>query len=553
MSTVRNRRFLWIMPAVAILFASAVSIWTGMENQRVHRDFDRVYEAHVESVARLIWESTRGAARALDALYALSEETLALTARLIARVDIEDPGERKRLLSGGIRAWLIGETWKELSGDWGPVVEDGRAGFKQEMKNADESEIVEGGGANRYGLYCSRFSVSRKTVIVCRDAEELAGLRRETGLGPLLRQVVGKGVVYAVIQDEKGMLASSPGAEVSSFEQDAELGGVLAGDRRGMTFRTINSPAEPLFEGLGPFPLPDGTTALLRVGVDASPMLAVQASIEWRHRVLYLVVGLLVLISLAGTWILDRWAIRKREAERMLAAREEESHHWQTISQMAQTVAHEVRNPLNTIKMAAQRLQREFSIPDSEQADYQELVGMLQSESDRVNHVVSEFMELGKPLVLEIESLPLLEIVEQALMPLRVRAGQEGKRIEAGVAAGKKVRLDRRRFTQIVSNLVGNALDAVGAGGTVLVQADVDADGLHLEIIDDGPGMDTGTLERVQKPFMTTKARGTGLGLSIARRLIEAHQGRFGLSSEMGKGTRSRVFFPMKPEVQSGG
>ncbi len=549
MSTGRNIRFLWIMPAVAILFASAVGVWTGMEHRRVHRDFNRVFEAHVESVARLIWESTRGAARALDVLYALSEESLALTARLIASVDVEDPGERKRLLSGGIRAWLIGKTWKELSGDWGPVVEDGRAGFKQEMKNADEAEIVEGGRANRYGLYCARFGVSGKKVIVCRDAGELAGLRRETGLGSLLRQVIGKGVVYAVIQDEKGMLASSPGAEVSSFEQDAELGRVLAGDRPGMAFRMINRPAEPLFEGLGPFPLPDGTTALLRVGVDASPMLAVQASIEWRHRVLYLVVGLLVLISLAGTWILDRWAIRKRETERMLAAREEESRHWQTISQMAQTVAHEVRNPLNTLKMAAQRLQREFSIQDSEQSDYQELVGMLQSEADRVNHVVSEFMELGKPLVLKLENLPLLEMVEQALMPLRVRAGQEGKRLEADVAAGKKARLDRRRFVQIVSNLVGNALDAVDEGGLVRVRADIDKDGLNLVVMDEGSGMDAQTLERVQKPFVTTKARGTGLGLSIARRLIEAHKGTFELESLPGKGTQAHIFFPIIPEA----
>jgi signal transduction histidine kinase len=329
---------------------------------------------------------------------------------------------------------------------------------------------------------------------------------------------------------------------VSSFEQDPGLVAVLGGDRPGMTFRMLE---KKLFEGLGRFPLPDGSTALLRVGVDASPMLAVQADIEWRHRVLYMVVGLLVLISFAGTWLLGRWARRRREAEVLLSAREEESRHWQTISQMAQTVAHEVRNPLNTLKMAAQRLQREFSIPDSERTDYQELIGMLQNEADRVNQVVSEFMELGKPLVLDYTRLPFSEFLEEALMPLRVRAGQENKRIEVEAVSSKQVRLDRRRFAQIIANLVGNALDA---GDLVRLQTDVKDDGLHLEISDNGPGMDAGTLERVQKPFMTTKARGTGLGLSIARRLIEAHSGTFGLSSEQGKGTRARVFFPMNPE-----
>jgi signal transduction histidine kinase len=540
--TPRSIRFLWIMPVVVVLFAVAVIVWTQVEHRRVRRDFDRVFEGHVESVARLIWESTRGATRALDTLYVLSEESLALTARLISRVNLEDPEEQTRLETGGVRAWLISRSGEELTGNWGPVEAAGRAGFQNEILGAGEGEIVEGGLAGQHGLYCAHFNVRWRKVIVCREAEELAGLRRDTGLGPLLRQVVGKGVVYAVIQDEIGLLAGSPGAEVSSFEQDPELVAVLGGERPGMTFRMLEN---NLFEGLGPFPLPDGSTALLRVGVDASPMLGVQAGIEWRHRVLYIVVGLLVLISFAGTWLLSRWARRQREAEALLLAREEESRHWQTISQMAQTVAHEVRNPLNTLKMAAQRLRREFLVPESERGDYQELIGMLENEADRVNQVVSEFMELGKPLVLEYSRLPLDDVLEEALMPLRVRAGQEGKSVEVEGASSKPVRLDRRRFAQIISNLVGNALDA---GNAVRVRADVGDDGLRLLIKDDGLGMDAGTLERVQKPFMTTKARGTGLGLSIARRLIEAHSGTFELSSEPGKGTQARVFFPMKSE-----
>ena len=230
MSAPRRTRYLWVMPAVVILFAAAVIVWTRVEHRRVRRDFDRVFEGHVESVARLIWESTRGATRALDTLYALSEESLALTARLLSRVNVEDPGERERLESGGVRAWLIGRSGEEPAGNWGPVGADERAGFRDEIQNASEGEIVEGGRVGGYGLYCAHFGVRNRMVIVCRDAEELAGLRRDTGLGPLLRQVVGKGVVYAVLQDEAGLLAGSPGAEVSSFQQDGELGGVLGSD-----------------------------------------------------------------------------------------------------------------------------------------------------------------------------------------------------------------------------------------------------------------------------------------------------------------------------------
>ena len=153
--------------------------------------------------------------------------------------------------------------------------------------------------------------------------------------------------------------------------------------------------------------------------------------------------------------------------------------------------------------------------------------------------------ELGKPLVLEYSRLPLSDLLEEALMPLRVRAGQEGKSIELDGASAKQVRLDRRRFAQIISNLVGNALDA---GDAVRVRADVGDDGLHLVVEDDGPGMDAQTLERVQKPFMTTKARGTGLGLSIVKAIVELHQGQVFAESELGKGSKFGFRLPVLKE-----
>ena len=72
--------------------------------------------------------------------------------------------------------------------------------------------------------------------------------------------------------------------------------------------------------------------------------------------------------------------------------------------------------------------------------------------------------------------------------------------------------------------------------------------GLHLVVEDNGPGMDADTLEKVQQPFVTTRARGTGLGLSIVRRLVEAHGGRLQLQSEKGQGTKARVFLPHREE-----
>jgi signal transduction histidine kinase len=233
-----------------------------------------------------------------------------------------------------------------------------------------------------------------------------------------------------------------------------------------------------------------------------------------------------------------------------LAEKEEEHRHWHTIGHMAATVAHEVRNPLNTLKMIAQRLRREFTIAEDEQQDFEEMVDLLSSESERVNRVVTEFLELGRPLKLEFQTLKVARVVSEAVMPLKLRAEQEDKVLQVENNCERDIRLDRGRFSQIVTNLVNNALDAVDTGGVVTISASCDAENLHVQVIDNGPGMSQEHLDSVMKPFFTTKSKGTGLGLPLTRRLVEAHDGQLDLSSELGQGTRADLVLPLKKNVE---
>ncbi len=541
-------RFQWLLPSAVILIGAAVGVWASFEQGRVRHELDRAFEEHVESVARLIFEGTREATAAIDVLYALSEESLASAARLAARIESNRKPTEEALASEGVRVWLVRAEPERLVGAWGPVEQDSRRAFVREILDAEPSEIVEWGQARRHGLYCAYFRMDPETVVVCKDGKELARLRRETGLGPLLVEVARKGVVYAAIQDSSGILASSPGARLSRWDDDPHLARALEAKQPQMVFRILDDPERPLFEGIGPFPLPDGTVAVLRVGVDASHLFAVREGLDRRHRLLLVVVVALVLVSLFGTWLLRRREKRRIEAEQRLAARDQESRHWRTIGQMASTVAHEVRNPLNTLKMVAQRLGREFQVQQAERDDFHELLNTLQGEADRVNAVVSDFLDLGRPIVLEEETVPASSLLQEAAVPLRLRAEQEGKRLVVQPAGEGYLRVDRRRFEQVLSNLTSNALDAVQEGGTVRVTAEVKDGGLHLIVEDDGPGMDAETLDRIQHHFVTTRAKGTGLGLSVARRLVEAHGGRLALSSEPGRGTRAEVFLPASKE-----
>jgi signal transduction histidine kinase len=165
--------------------------------------------------------------------------------------------------------------------------------------------------------------------------------------------------------------------------------------------------------------------------------------------------------------------------------------------------------------------------------------------------VVGDFLELGRPLTLQRERVAASEVIQEAIAPLRLRAEQEHKSIVLDQAGDGTISLDRRRFAQVINNLVGNALDAVSENGRIAINHRYRAAGLDLEIADDGPGMDAALLERVQQPFVTTKAHGTGLGLPLARRLVEAHGGTLTLESQPGHGTTVRLFIPPEEEAHA--
>jgi signal transduction histidine kinase len=535
------------------LLGAGTSLWATHERERVCHEIEHGFEAHAASVARLIREGAREAAASIDTIYALSERNLATTVRLFADTDPDRSEAGGRIRAAGFEVLVMQKPSGLYSGVWGAVAEDERPSLIQEVMRGEPGRIVETSAARGLGLFCARYETERGNLVACRQADELSELRRRTGIGPLLRQVAQRDVVYAAIQDSSGIIAASPGARLSSWSADPMLAEVLERNRS-LTFRTIeaggggggHSGQTPLFEGLGSIRLPDGSSAVLRVGVDASSLASVRRGVERRHRMLLLSVISLVLLSVAAAWFLDRWNKRRLQMERQLAEREEENRRWQTVGQMAATVAHEVRNPLNTIKMAAQRLGGEFRVPEEERAEYAELVGLLQSESDRVDGVVTEFLELGRPVTLQRESTPCDELIEQAVLPLRLRADKEAKLFSVAVEDGREVRLDRRRFGQIITNLVGNALDAVPEAGSVRVSALVKADTLEVAVEDDGPGMDEQTLRQVQQPFFTTKVGGTGLGLPLAVRLAEAHGGQLSIDSSPGRGTRVRLLLPLR-------
>jgi len=324
------------------------------------------------------------------------------------------------------------------------------------------------------------------------------------------------------------------------------LAQVREGAPDGQQGRMLDRDGQTVYEVIGPLDLVDGTRAVVRTALDAGELVRFRTRIDHRQTVMGGVLGGAVLLSLALAFVMGRAARRRAEYLDAMRRREEEGRHWQSLGQMAATVAHEVRNPLNTIGMALQRMTREVRVEPADQEGFRDLLAMSVDASDRVERVVAEFLELGKPLELDRRAHPADGLVNEALASLAMRAGAEGKTLQIRCACSGDVVVDRQRFGQIVANLVANALDAVGPGGNVTVDAECEPGTFRLVVSDDGPGMDGATLSRVQEAFVTTKAHGTGLGLPLARRLAEAHGGTLVLQSAPGIGTHATLVLPAK-------
>ncbi|MFC1595303.1 nitrogen regulation protein NR(II) [Gemmatimonadota bacterium] len=213
-----------------------------------------------------------------------------------------------------------------------------------------------------------------------------------------------------------------------------------------------------------------------------------------------------------------------------------------SLGSMATKVAHEIRNPLGSVKGLGQ-LALESLEEGSEPYQYLERIVR---EVDRLSNIVGELLEYSQRRPLTLESADVNAIVKEGLEMARFRLGERGPTIlqELDLAL-QPLRMDRNRLLQAFLNIVVNALQAVGMDGAVTVATFREersrGDRVVIEVSDNGPGIQPDVLEHIFDPFYTTKDSGSGLGLSIAHTIVREHQGRLEVESKPGQGTTFRI------------
>lgn len=219
-----------------------------------------------------------------------------------------------------------------------------------------------------------------------------------------------------------------------------------------------------------------------------------------------------------------------------------------TLGELAAGIAHEIRNPLASIKGSAEILQD----PSTPQAKKEEFVRVMLAEIEKLNRFVVNFLELGQFKRLNRENANLNDIIKDMLGIIDFQLKKKGIALQTNFAELPHLQLDVAQMEHAILNLLLNAVSAMPKGGALsLTTASEDHAGggrARIDIVDTGEGIPPEHLRHVYDPFFTTKSEGTGLGLSVVRRVINAHDGDIEIRSEPGKGTRATLMIPVESE-----
>lgn len=275
---------------------------------------------------------------------------------------------------------------------------------------------------------------------------------------------------------------------------------------------------------------------IIFVGLDMSS--AEQARIaDTKH---YIFMGIvLLLVGFAGVvllFITQSYRNTKASLSREIVR----SQRLAFLGSLAAGVAHEIRNPLSSIKGLAT-----YFMEHNEKEEDKEVAKIMIHEVDRLNRVVSQLVELARPVSISKKPVPLKSVIENSVKLLEREASEKNIQITTHAPPEEiEIALDKDRITQVLLNLYLNAIESMDKGGRLSIDVSEKEKGAVIKVSDTGSGIGKNDLAHIFDPYFTTKYTGTGLGLAIVYNIIEAHDGKITVQSLPGDGTVFTIFLP---------
>jgi signal transduction histidine kinase len=216
-----------------------------------------------------------------------------------------------------------------------------------------------------------------------------------------------------------------------------------------------------------------------------------------------------------------------------------------TLGEMAAVLAHEIRNPLGSIRGTAEILRDDYSPGDPKH----EFIEIQIRETERLNRVVEDFLRMARQQPVELKSCQIKTEIETivAIVSTDAKIRNVGVNL-IPIDQSLRVKGDGEKLRQAFLNVIINALHATLPGGMVTISAEQAGTACKIQFCDTGSGIDKDTAKRIFEPFFTTKADGTGLGLAITQKIVAAHNGELTINSNPGIGTTLTITLPLQDD-----
>ncbi len=266
-----------------------------------------------------------------------------------------------------------------------------------------------------------------------------------------------------------------------------------------------------------------------------------EAKLNWKkgNKILRCsLVPIIVQNEVTGVFVIARDITQQLKDEELMISNEKQS----IIGQLAAAIAHEIRNPLTSLKGFVQLMQTTKNVEN-------EHLEIMESEIERINEITTEMLILGKKQDLPYKQENLFEIVRQVLILMNAQANLNNVTIQFEPKTEKELIIygEANHLKQVFINIIKNAVEAISGkvNGTIVVEVTKNRNEAIVAVKDNGVGMDAERIQHLGEPYFSTKERGTGLGLTVTKKIIERHKGSIQFKSRKDIGTEVTIRLPL--------